>query len=363
MSELPDIARGVRAGDKTQIARALNMIETKRPDVERKVSELLGLLAKGGSEDYGHRIGLTGPPGVGKSTLVSVLARELRARGKRVGVVAVDPSSVHSGGALLGDRARMAFDPNDGGLFVRSLATQGALGGLAHPTHAAVEVLAAAYEIVLIETVGVGQTEVAITHVADTVALVVQPGSGDVLQFLKAGVMEIPDLLVVNKADQGGVASRAASDLKSALSTLRQVGAGEGDPTVLLTSARDNQGVAELADALFAHRAALGAAGVVSRRMHGRRAWAADWLVRRVGTLGIETLGGLDAVRATLFGGARGRGGAPGDRRAIAVARLDNRWRWLENPRNRGLSRKRRSRDCPASGRGELARGERVFTS
>src|SRR5687768_12020428 len=272
------------------------MVENKRPELERKVSELLGLLARTSDEDHGHRVGLTGPPGVGKSSLVAVLARELRTRGKTVGVVAVDPSSVQSGGALLGDRARMAFDPNDSGLFVRSLATQGALGGLAHPTHAAVEVLAAAYDIVLIETVGVGQTEVAVTHVADSVVLVVQPGSGDVLQFLKAGVMEIPDLLVVNKADHGGAATRAASDLKSALATLRQVGAGDGEQAVLLTSARDNQGVQELAQTLFSHRQALGTAGVIARRRRGRKAWATEWLTRRVGTLGVEALGGIASI-------------------------------------------------------------------
>jgi LAO/AO transport system kinase len=300
VAELDEIARGVKSGDKTLISRALNMIENKRPAIERQVTALLALLARGSEAGHGQRIGITGPPGVGKSSLVAVLARELRTRGKSVGVVAVDPSSVQSGGALLGDRARMAFDPNDTGLFVRSLATQGALGGLAHPTHAAVEVLASAYDLVLVETVGVGQTEVAITHVADTVVLVVQPGSGDVLQFLKAGVMEIPDLLVVNKADHGGAATRAASDLKSALSTLRQVGAGEGDQAVLLTSARDNQGVAELADALFTHRQALATAGVIARRAQGRRAWALDWLLRRVGTLGIEALGGLDQINALL---------------------------------------------------------------
>jgi LAO/AO transport system kinase len=300
VAELDEITRGVRSGDKTLISRALNMIENKRPEIERQVTALLAALARGSEAGHGHRIGITGPPGVGKSSLVAVLARELRARGKSVGVVAVDPSSVQSGGALLGDRARMAFDPNDAGLFVRSLATQGALGGLAHPTHAAVEVLASAYDLVLVETVGVGQTEVAITNVADTVVLVVQPGSGDVLQFLKAGVMEIPDLLVVNKADHGGAATRAASDLKSALSTLRQVGAGEGDQAVLLTSARDNQGVKELADALFAHRETLGSAGVLARRALGQRAWALDWLLRRVGTLGIEALGGIDQIGAHL---------------------------------------------------------------
>jgi LAO/AO transport system kinase len=298
VTDIQSIARGVIAADKAALSRALNMIENKLPEVERKVTELLGLLAP--RADGGQRIGLTGPPGVGKSSLIAVLALELRARGKSVGVVAVDPSSVHSGGALLGDRARMAFDPNDRGLFVRSLATQGALGGLAHPTHAAVEVLAAAYDVVLVETVGVGQTEVAVANVAESVVLIVQPGSGDVLQFLKAGVMEIPDLLVVNKADHGPSATRAASDLKSALSTLRQVGAAEGELQVLLTSARDRQGIAELVDALFAQHQALGAGGVQARRKQGRLLWAHDWLARRVGLLGIEALGGSAAIRAAL---------------------------------------------------------------
>lgn len=294
------MAQGVRTADRVAVSRALNLIETRRPDAERQVSELLRLLALGAEEGHGHRIGLTGPPGVGKSTLVSVLARALRRRGKSLGVVAVDPSSVYSGGALLGDRTRMAFDPSDRGLFVRSLATQGALGGLAHPTHAAVEVMAAAYDIALVETVGVGQTEVAVTHVADTVVLVVQPGSGDVLQFLKAGVMEIPDLLVVNKADHGPTAQRAASDLRSALSTLRNVGAGEGDQPVVLVSARDQRGIDELADAIAAHRLRLGPSGICARRRVGHVAWAQDWLIRRVGSLGIDALGGLEQVQRTL---------------------------------------------------------------
>jgi LAO/AO transport system kinase len=307
VSNLQAIATGVRASDKAQVARALNLIEDKRAAAEQQVAELLSLLAQD-SGVAGHRIGLTGPPGVGKSSLVAVLARALRERGKRVGVVAVDPSSMRSGGALLGDRARMAFDPTDQGLFVRSLATQGALGGLAHAAHAAVEVLAAAYEIVLVETVGVGQTETAVTHVADTVALVVQPGSGDVLQFLKAGVMEIPDLLVVNKADHGATATRAASDLKAALSTLRQVGA-ESEAQVVLTSARDSKGIDELVTALEAHRTLLGEPGIATRRHAGRVAWATDFLERRVGTLGLEALGGAEAAQRELE--ARVRAGEP----------------------------------------------------
>jgi LAO/AO transport system kinase len=298
--DIQALARGVRAGEKAHVSRALNLIENRRPDIERQMAALLGELAEGKGESHGHRIGLTGPPGVGKSSLVAVLARELRERGRTVGVVAVDPSSMRSGGALLGDRARMAFDPQDSGLFVRSLATQGALGGLAHATHAAVEVLAAAYDLVLVETVGVGQTEIAVTHVADTVVLVVQPGSGDVLQFLKAGVMEIPDLLVVNKSDHGSTASRAASDLKSALSTLRQVGAGEGDQDVILTSARDRQGIDKLADALALHRERLGESGIAQRRSEGHAAWAVDWLARRVGTLGLELLGGIEETTRLL---------------------------------------------------------------
>jgi LAO/AO transport system kinase len=304
--DIAALARGVRAGDKAQVSRALNLIENKRPDIERQMALLLAELARGQSESHGHRVGLTGPPGVGKSSLVAVLARELRARGRSVGIVAVDPSSMRSGGALLGDRARMAFDPQDNGLFVRSLATQGALGGLAHATHAAVEVLAAAYDLVLVETVGVGQTEIAVTHVADSVVLVVQPGSGDVLQFLKAGVMEIPDLLVVNKADHGPTAARAASDLKSALSTLRQVGAGDGDQQVILTSARDQQGVDKLADAIAQHREELAEAGVAERRRVGHAAWSVDWLARRVGSLGIDALGGLETVTMQLEGAVRG---------------------------------------------------------
>jgi LAO/AO transport system kinase len=298
--DLNAISAGVLAADKAKLSRALNLIEDKRPAMERQVAELLLLLARASHARKSQRVGLTGPPGVGKSTLVAVLARALRERGRSVGVVAVDPSSMRSGGALLGDRARMAFDPGDQGLFVRSLATQGALGGLAHPTHAAVEVLAAAYDVVLVETVGVGQTETAVAHVADTIALVVQPGSGDVLQFLKAGVMEIPDVLVVNKADHGVTATRAASDLKVALSALRQAGAGEGDQPVVLASARDNLGIDELVAALDAHHAQLGPAGIAARRLRGHVEWTTDFVERRVGSLGVEALGGRTALRATL---------------------------------------------------------------
>jgi LAO/AO transport system kinase len=155
--------------------------------------------------------------------------------------------------------------------------------------------------------VGVGQTETAVINVADTVVLVVQPGSGDVLQFLKAGVMEIPDLLVVNKADHGPTATRAASDLRVALAAIRQVGM-DAEQAVLLASARDGLGISELVDALAAHRTLLGDLGVSARRRQGRTAWALDWLERRVGLLGIEALGGHSAVLACITAAVEGSG-------------------------------------------------------
>ena len=154
-------------------------------------------------------IGVTGPPGAGKSTLLSALLRVWRAQRRTAAMLAVDPSSRRSGGSLLGDRARIEFDPADAGLLIRSTAAGERLGGLAARTRAAAHALAAAFDVVVIETVGAGQAETEVAEVADTVAVVVQPGSGDVLQFLKAGIMEIPDVLVVTKADLGPLAANA----------------------------------------------------------------------------------------------------------------------------------------------------------
>ena len=169
-----------------------------------------------------HVVGITGPPGVGKSSLLSRLVASWRALGRSVAVLAVDPTSRRSGGALLGDRARIEVDPADRSVFIRSTAAGDRLGGLAPATRAAASALAAAFDVVVIETVGVGQSETEVADLADTVAVVVQPGSGDVLQFLKAGIMEVPDVLVVTKADLGQIAKRAQSDLRSALRVARR---------------------------------------------------------------------------------------------------------------------------------------------
>lgn len=293
------LAARIAASDKAAVAAALNLIEDRRPQAQARIETLLAGLPPRASV---QRIGLTGPPGVGKSTLTSVIARELRARGKTVGVLAVDPSSVRSGGALLGDRARMDFDPLDGGLFVRSIATAGDSGGLAYAASAVVAVLSSAYDRVVVETVGVGQSETDIEHVVDTVCLVVQPGSGDVLQFIKSGIMEIPDVIAVNKGDQKPLAQRAAGDLASALAALRRAGmAGEGARVpVLVTSARDRTGIESLLDAIEAHVAARTPAEVDARRRQGATHWTLSLLRRRYGEHALELLGGPDAIRARV---------------------------------------------------------------
>jgi LAO/AO transport system kinase len=299
-----ELATRVVQAEKLAVAAALNLIEDRRRDAMPRIESLLLELAALRAPEFGHRVGLTGPPGVGKSTLTAALTREYRARGQSVGVLAVDPSSVRSGGALLGDRARMAFDPEDDGIFVRSIATAGEPGGLAQAANAGVEVLAAAYDRVLVETTGVGQSETDVEHVVDTVCLVIQPGSGDVLQFIKAGIMEIPDVIVVNKGDHGRLAQRAAADLAGALDRLRQAGMGdEGESfkrPVLVTSARDRQGIEPLVDTFDAHRAALGGNALRERRARGELAWARALFARRFGEHGVATVGGKEALTAQL---------------------------------------------------------------
>jgi LAO/AO transport system kinase len=238
-------------------------------------------------------VGVTGPPGAGKSTLLSALTRAWRADGRTVAVLAVDPTSKRSGGALLGDRARIDADPADRGLFIRSTAAGGRLGGLAPATRAAAQALAAAFDVVVIETVGVGQSETEVAEAADTVAVVVQPGSGDVLQFLKAGIMEVPDVLVVTKADLGTVATRARRDLAAALRSL-----GERDvPVVAVSSIPPVSGVDELVAALDAHRARL---DLPAARVRARRLGALADFVSEHGERGLRALGGRRAAERFL---------------------------------------------------------------
>jgi LAO/AO transport system kinase len=280
-----ELAARLRDGDLSAAPAALNLVENRaRRDESAALLAELGPDRLGG-EAAGHVVGVTGPPGAGKSMLLSALARGWRGRERTVAVLAVDPSSKRSGGALLGDRARIESDPADRGLFIRSMAAAGRLGGLAPATRAAAQALAVAFDVVVIETVGVGQSETEVAEVSDTVAVVVQPGSGDALQFLKAGIMEVPDVLVVTKADLGAIALRAVRDLQAALGSLGE----RGTPVVAVSSIHPVSGIDELIDALDAHRAGL---DVSQARTRVRRLGALADFVAEHGERGLRALGG-----------------------------------------------------------------------
>jgi len=297
--DVVELARRVEAAEPAAVARAISLVEDRRPSAEAQSVELLRELRHVGQAARGERVGITGPPGAGKSSLLSALSRVAREQGRTVGVLAVDPSSPRSGGALLGDRARIAIDADDTGLFVRSMASGGDLGGLSRAAGAAVEVLAAAYELVVVETTGVGQSETDVEHVADTVVLVIQPASGDVLQFLKAGILEIPDVLVVNKSDLGAVAERARSELVSALDAIYAGGAPDWRPPVVSTSAPTAAGIEELIEVIDNHRAHLDAEhALAARRTRSAAAWALRLFTQRYGDVGVDVAGGRDALLA-----------------------------------------------------------------
>jgi LAO/AO transport system kinase len=295
VSEGTEIGKRLRERDVSAAPAALNLLEsTTRADREA-AAELLREVSPAslGQEAPGHIVGITGPPGAGKSTLLSALLHSWRNTGKQVGLLAVDPSSRRSGGSLLGDRARIEFDPKDRGVFIRSTAAGERLGGLAWGTRAAAQALAAAFDIVVIETVGVGQGETDIADVADTIAVVVQPGSGDVLQFLKSGIMEIPDVLVVTKSDLGRVAMSARRDLSAAL---RSLGA-RATPVVAVSALAPPSGIEELVSALEEHRAGL---DLTERRLRARRAGALREFANEHGERGVRALGGRTAARKLL---------------------------------------------------------------
>jgi GTPase len=290
-----ELGARLRERDLTAAPAALNLIENRTPAAREQVAALLAEVspARLGGEAPAHVVGVTGPPGAGKSTLLSALARAWREHGRTVAVLAVDPTSKRSGGSLLGDRARIDADPRDRGLFIRSTAAGERLGGLAPATRAAAQALAAAFDVVVIETVGVGQSETEVAEAADTTAVVVQPGSGDALQFLKAGIMEVPDVLVVTKADLGQIALRARRDLSAALRSL-----GERETRVVaVSSLPPASGIEELVAALDAHRAGL---DVAAARTRARRLGALADLVAERGERGLRALGGRRAAEKLL---------------------------------------------------------------
>ncbi|MEE8599750.1 methylmalonyl Co-A mutase-associated GTPase MeaB [Euzebya tangerina] len=245
--DITTLIEGARQGSRRDLARVLSLVEAGR---DEDVRAIVG--ATHTSTTQAHTIGITGAPGVGKSTLTAALVTEWRTRGRTVAVLAVDPSSPFTGGALLGDRVRMADHATDDGVFIRSMASRGHLGGLSWAAPPAIGVLAAAgFDVILVETVGVGQAEVEVAALAETTLVVLAPGMGDTIQAAKAGILEVADVFVVNKADREG-ADRTVRELRSALE-LAPV-EREWSPPVLSTSADRGVGVEALIDAAEAHR-------------------------------------------------------------------------------------------------------------
>ena len=279
----------LRSGGKAALARALAQLE-RAPDA----AETVALLDAAYAEPTAHVVGMTGPPGVGKSTLMNALIGGWRARGRRVACIAVDPSSRRSGGALLGDRTRLSTDPEDQDIFVRSMAARDRLGGLAALTVSSMVLMRALYDVVLIETVGVGQSETDVVGVADTVLFCVQPGSGDSLQFMKAGIAEIPHVVVVTKADMEQAARRARSDVLGALSL---GGSDEGDNwqvPVLMVSSMRREGVDDLIAAIDGHRDFLQDDDQLSAVRHAQaEQWLTEAVRERWGREGIARAGDL----------------------------------------------------------------------
>jgi len=295
LDALRPIAQG--GGGKRALAAALASVE-RDPGGEGTRR----LLDEAWRSPRAHVVGVTGPPGVGKSSLCAALVAGWRNDGKTVGVIAVDPSSKASGGALLGDRVRIVHDSSDEGSFVRSMAARERLGGLADQTLAAMVVMRALFDRVMIETVGVGQSETEIAGVADTVVFCVQPGSGDSLQFMKAGIVEIPHLIVVTKADLGAAAERARADVAGALSL---AAADDWPLTALAVSSRNGAGIALLMEALERHRAYLAGDGRLAVARHRQsEGWVREALRERFGTRGLARLPTL-GLDATLPAGAQ----------------------------------------------------------
>ena len=271
------------------VSEALNQIDDNRPENRKAALALLDAVEGHGR---GPRIGVTGAPGSGKSTLLDALVEGLRKRGRSIGILAVDPSSQRTGGALLGDRMRLGSSARDSGVFLRSLAARDQLGGLSEITGASLDLMQAAFDIVFVETVGVGQSEAGVIDIVDSLIFVAQPAAGDLIQFMKAGILEWPDIFFVNKSDLGDAARRTSAELKAGL----ELG-GRRDPDhtpkVLCGSARDALGIDELIEAIDEHQQYLHSSGQGDiRRASGRAARVRNTLLTRYGRYGLEQLDG-----------------------------------------------------------------------
>ncbi len=292
--------KGLLRGKQAAVARAVNLVENQRCDHEDVIKRLLvtlGDMARPGR----HIIGISGPPGVGKSSMISKLIQKYRADGKRIGVISVDPSSIKTGGALLGDRVRIEYDPQDQGVFIRSMSAGSSLGGLAYHTGRILTIFEAAFDVILLETVGVGQSESDIEYAADTVVVLVQPGSGDMLQFIKAGIMEIPHILVVNKADRKKRSATTFYDLKNAISLEDINGTGCSDgrgwqTKLVMTSVTENFGIGKLKGLMESHLGFLRGTNIDKIRRERSHLQAFTTFKEQFGNHGIKALGGQERI-------------------------------------------------------------------
>jgi LAO/AO transport system kinase len=297
---LPELVAAAREGSARAVARLISLVEDASPRL-RELMQLL-MASSSGPGRRAHVIGLTGAPGVGKSTTTDALVGAYRRRGQRVGVLAIDPSSPFSGGALLGDRIRMGEHATDPGVFIRSMASRGQLGGLSSATPQALRVLeASGFDVVLIETVGVGQAEVEIASLADSTVVLLAPGMGDAIQAAKAGILEVADVFIVNKADRDG-ADQTVRELRGMLSLgFADAGAGGWTAPVCKTVASQGNGIDEVVAALDQHREWAAASGVRERRRVARARGEIEaialtrlrsWMEQLHGTQGLERLAG-----------------------------------------------------------------------
>ncbi len=275
----------LKSGGKLSFARCLSRIETNFT-----AQKNIKLLDHAVQNAQGHVIGITGPPGVGKSTLINLLIKEWRAREKTVGVVAIDPSSKISGGSLLGDRTRFESDPEDDGVFVRSMSAGNRLGGISDLAIATVTLMRACMNCVIVETVGIGQSETDISMITDTILLCAQPASGDTLQFLKAGVMELPNIIAVTKSDLETISIRTKSDIEGAMSMIKKTGSGWNVP-VLLISAHSGKNIRQLCTEFENHYTFL----EQTQRLNSQREqqhlwWIKDHISQRFGSRGLSLL-------------------------------------------------------------------------